>query len=139
MIISMLFNNCDSCYLLDCNVLEQLQQILILVQILRLFLDQHLFLYSLIVSSFPMIIIPVFILFLLWKQFCSDFIRVNLYRRIFSESFVFFDDIFKIILNVCNRIWSIRQIKFIIPIWGRNFKFIVVMCWFNVSPWVINT
>ena len=54
-----------------------------------------------------------------------SFTWVNFYGRIFSQSFVFFDDKFKVILNVWNWIWSIRQLKFIIPSWSRYFKFIV--------------
>ena len=117
----------DNCYWLNYSVLKQLQQILVLVHLLHLYLYQHLFLYSLIVSLFLEITVLVCSLFLLRKQFSFDFIWINLYRRILSQSFVFFDDKFKVILNVWNWISPIRQIKFTIPSWGRYFKFIVVI------------
>ena len=51
--------------LINCNALNKVQQILILAHHLHLHLDQHLFLSSLIASSFLKIIILVCILFLL--------------------------------------------------------------------------
>ena len=55
----------DNCYLLDCNKLKHLQQILIVVHLLHLYLDQHLFFVlpnSFIVSGDNSNLYPVFIL-----------------------------------------------------------------------------
>ena len=130
----------DSFYWLNYSVLKQLQQILVLVHLLHLYLYQHFF--FVLPSSFTVsgdnnsnlyhAFILKMILFLI-------LLGVNLYGRIFRQSFVFFDDKFKVILNVWDWIWSIKQIKFIIPRWSRYFKFIVVVCRFNVFPGEINT
>ena len=62
----------------------------------------------------------------LWFYWCK-FTRENCYY-----SFMFLVNVLKIILNVRNRIWTIRQIKFIIPTWSRYFKLIVVIWSLNV-------
>ena len=52
---------------------------------------------------------------------------VNVYpcSGIINKCFRFFDGIFKIILNICWGIKSIRQVKLISPCWKRCFEFIV--------------
>ena len=67
-----------------------------------------------------------------------DIADINLYAWVICYSLTFLNDIFKIILNVWNRIWWIKEIKFIIISCGRYFKFIVIICRFNVLPSVIN-
>ena len=64
-------------------------------------------------------------------------IRINLNRRIICYGFMFFNDAFKMILYIWNRIWSMRQIKFTIPSWSRYFKFIGLVCRFNIYPCLI--
>ena len=127
----------DSYYLLNYNVLKQLQQFPILGQFPHLYFDQYLFLSSLIITLFLLLIILVYILFLFLKLSCFYFIHITLNRMIICNSFMFFDDAFKIIFYIRNRVRSIRQIKFIIPSWSRNFKFVVVFR-LNVLPCIIN-
>ena len=50
-----------------------------------------------------------------------------------------FNNVLKIVLNVSNRIWSIRHVKFIIPSRSWNFKFIFFICRINISPCLVNT
>ena len=51
-----------NCYLLNYNALKQFRQMLILAHLLHLYLDQHLFMYSLITPSFLKIIICILLL-----------------------------------------------------------------------------
>ena len=130
----------DNCYWLNYNVPKQLQQILILSHFYYLHLDQHLFLCFIIISLFQEITVPIYIACLFFKNSpVFGFVLINLHRRIICYNFIFFSNVHKIILNVWNTLWSMRQIKFIIPSWSRDFKFIVVIYRFNVFPCVINT
>ena len=92
----------DNCYLLNYNEVKQLQQILILVHLLHFYLDQHfsfVLLDSFIVSGDNNSnLYPVFIV----KTIVFNFIGTDFYRRIFSYNFMFFDDKFKVILNISN-------------------------------------
>ena len=129
----------DKCYWSNYSVLKQLVQILVLVHLLHLYPYQHLFLYSLIISSFLEIKILVCSLFLLWKQTCFWFYLDKFVWQDFQPKFRVFNDKFKVILNVRNWIRTIRQIKFIIPSGDRYFKLIVVERRFNVFPGVVLT
>ena len=117
---------------------KQLQQILILVHFHHLYLDQQLILHFLIMFLFQEIIILLYSLPYFKNNPIINFIYIDMHRSIICYSFMFLDNVLKIIPNIWNRIWSIRQIKFIIPIWSRNFKFIVVICRFNVFSCIIN-
>ena len=96
------------------------------------------FLHFLIISLFQEIIILVCSCFYLKNNPVFYFIWMNLHGRINFYCLMFFNNILKIILNVWDWIWSIRQVKFIIPSWSWNFKFIVVIYRFNIPPCVIN-
>ena len=126
----------DNCCWLNYIVLKRLQQILVLVHILHLYLYQHLFLQFIIVSLSLEMTILIYILSLFYKRSCFGFYWGG---RIFSQSFVFFDDKFKVILDVWDWIRTIKQMEFIIPSRGRYFKFIVAIHWFNVFLCVTNT
>ena len=119
----------DNCYWLDYNALKRLQQILILVHLLYIYLYQNLFLYPLIVSGYnnsnlyPAFILKTILLLILLGWICMG--------RFSAKVSCFFDDKFKVILNVWDWIRSIRQIKFIIPCGSRYFKFTVFIHWFE--------
>ena len=101
----------DNCSLLNYNEVKQLQQILILVHLLHFYLDQHfsfVLLDSFIVSGDNNSnLYPVFIV----KTIVLNFIGTDFYRRIFSYNFMFFDDKFKVILNISNWIRAAGKSK----------------------------
>ena len=127
----------DNHFWLHNNELKQLQQILILARFHRLYLCKRLFLWFVAILFFQELAVLICSLYLFWKHFCF-WVHLDKFG-LFSQSFVFFDDRFKVILNVCNRIRTIRQIKSTIPNWSRSFKFIVVVFWLDVFPRVMNT
>ena len=136
------FDTSDACRFLlltelQFNLLKQPQQILVLAPFHHLYLGQNLVLYFLRFWLFKEITSLIYSPSLFSKQ---SYFWFYLYKFV-QEHYILYFHVFlllKIILNVWNRIWSIRQIKLNIQSRSRDFKFIVI-CRFYLFPRVINT
>ena len=130
----------DNCYLLNYSVLKQLQQILILAHFHCFYLIDDYFRTNTIISLFLLTLILTYSHPYVKHNTILNSVHVNLYWWIIFYRFIMFfnNNLLKIILYIWNRIWFIRDIKFIISGWSRCFKYIVLVFTFNIFPCVVN-